>query len=73
MGIGAEVAYIGYDSDQKMYTYNAFNSMGEHDASLGAIDGDTWTWHSDEHMDGRKMKGRYTMNILSPTALHLQI
>ena len=68
MGKGTEVAYMGYDSDQKMYTYTAFNSMGEHESALGAIDGDTWTWLADENMGGQKMKGRFTMKILSPTA-----
>jgi len=68
MGKGTEVAYMGYDSDQKMYTYNSFNSMGEHDVAAGTVDGDTWNWHSDENMGGQKFKGRYTMKILSPTA-----
>ncbi len=68
MGKGTDVAYMGYDSDQKMYTYNAFNSMGEHVSALGTIEGDTWTWHSDENLGGQKMKGRYTMKILSPAA-----
>ncbi len=68
MGKGTEVAYMGYDADQKMYTYNAFNSLGEHDSAAGTVEGDTWTWHSDENMGGQKMRGRYTMKILSPTA-----
>ena len=28
MGKGNEMAVFGYDSDNKVYTYNAFNSMG---------------------------------------------
>ena len=40
MGNGTEVTYMGYDSDQNMYTYAAFNSMGEHETSLGTVDGD---------------------------------
>jgi hypothetical protein len=29
MGKGAETAYMGYDSNNKMYTYDSFNSLGE--------------------------------------------
>jgi Protein of unknown function (DUF1579) len=68
MGKGKEVAYLGYDSNKKVYTYRAFNSMGEAEDSTGTVDGDTWTWTSDEHMGGQTMKGRFTMKVLSPTS-----
>ena len=68
MGKGKEVAYLGYDPGKKMYTYHAFNSMGEAEDSTGTVDGDTWTWTSDEHMGGMIMKGRFTMKVLSPTS-----
>jgi len=68
MGKGKEVAYMGYDPDKKVYTYRAFNSMGEAEDSTGTVDGDTWTWTSDEHMNGMTMKGRFTMKVLSPTS-----
>jgi len=68
MGKGKEVAYLGYDPEKKMYTYRAFNSMGEAEDSTGTVDGDTWTWNSTEHMNGMAMKGRFTMKVLSPTS-----
>jgi hypothetical protein len=68
MGKGKELAVLGYDPDRKVYTYKAFNSMGEAGESTGTVDGDTWTWTSDEHMGGQIMKGRYTMKVLSPTS-----
>jgi hypothetical protein len=68
MGKGKELAILGYDADRKAYTYHAFNSMGEANDSTGTIDGDTWTWTSDEHFGGMTMKGRYTMKVLSPTS-----
>jgi uncharacterized protein DUF1579 len=68
MGKGKEIAIMGYDPDRKVYTYNAFNSMGEAESSTGTVDGDTWTWTSDEHMGGQTMKGRFTMKVLSPTS-----
>jgi len=59
---------MGYDADKKVYTYKAFNSMGEAEESTGTLDGDTWTWSSEEHMNAMTMKGRYTMKVLSPTS-----
>ena len=43
MGKGTETAYMGYDSDEKMYTYDSFNSLGEADHAKGKLEGDTWT------------------------------
>lgn len=68
MGKAKEIAIMGYDADRKMYTYHSFSSVGEAGDSTGTVDGDTWTWTSDEHMGGMTMKGRYTMKVLSPTS-----
>jgi Protein of unknown function (DUF1579) len=68
MGKIKELAVMGYDRDRKVYTYNAFSSFGEVESATGTIDGDTWTWLSDEHMNGSTFKGRYTMKVLSPTS-----
>jgi hypothetical protein len=68
MGKGKELAVLGYDSDRKLYTYTAFNTMGEAESSTGTVNGDTWTWLSDEHFGGQPMKGRFTMKVLSPTS-----
>lgn len=68
MGKAKELAVMGYDADRKVYTYHAFSSTGENESATGTVDGDTWTWTSDEHMGGMTMKGRYTMKVLSPTS-----
>lgn len=68
MGKLKELAAMGYDPDRKVYTYHAFNSMGQDEAATGTVDGDTWTWLSDEHFGGMIMKGRFTMKVLSPTS-----
>ena len=67
MGNGVGVSYLGYSADDKAYTYREFNSWGEFEDSRGQVDGDTWTWTSDEKMGGMTMKGRFTMKITSPT------
>jgi len=68
MGDGTGVSVLGYSADDKAYTYREFNSWGEFDDSRGSLDGDTWTWTSDEKMGGMTMKGRFTMKILSPAS-----
>src|SRR5258708_39934988 len=35
MGKMKELAVMGYDSDRKVYTYTAFNSMGEAESATG--------------------------------------
>src|SRR5271166_1278542 len=68
MGNGVGLSVLGYSTDDKAYTYREFNSFGEFDDSRGTVDGDTWTWTSDEKMEGMTMKGRFIMKITSPTA-----
>jgi hypothetical protein len=68
MGDGTGISVMGYSADDKAYTYREFNSWGEFDDSKGSVDGDTWTWTSDEKMGPNTMKGRFTMKITSPTS-----
>ena len=69
MGVMKEVAVMGYDAKEKVYTYQGFDSMGEHDVSKGTISGTTWTWLSPEQdMGGKKVKGRFVLNEVSPTS-----
>jgi hypothetical protein len=65
MGSGTGISAMGYSTDDKAYTYREFNSMGEFEDARGTIDGDTWTWTSDEKMGGMTMKGRFTMKNVS--------
>src|SRR6202035_5281291 len=68
MGNGVGLAVMGYSADDKAYTYREFNSFGEFEDSRGTLDGDTWTWTSDEKMGGTTMKGRFTMKMTSATS-----
>jgi len=67
MGKGTETAYMGYDSSEKVYTYDSFNSLGETDHAKGNVDGDAWIWQSETRMGPQTMKGRLTIHVLSPT------
>jgi hypothetical protein len=68
MGNGSGAAVLGYDLDEKKYTYDEFNSMGERVHAKGTVDGDAWTWTSDMKMGPQTMTGRFSEKILSPAA-----
>jgi len=68
MGDGKTLMVLGYDPEQKVYTFNAFNSMGLAEAAKGTLDGDTWTWLSELNMGGKIMKSRFIMKQLSPAS-----
>jgi hypothetical protein len=68
MGNGTAVSFMGYDPEEKTYTYDEYNSLGEAEHSKGTLDGDTWAWTSEEKMGGQTMKGRFTMKMLSATS-----
>jgi hypothetical protein len=68
MGSMTEMAVLGYDPKEKTYTYEAFNTMGQHERSTGSVSGDTWTWINDEEMGGKTMKGKFILKEVSPTS-----
>jgi hypothetical protein len=68
MGNGKGLAIFGYDTNDKVYTYQAYNSMGEAEHATGTLAGDTWTWTNEEKMEGKLMRGRYTVKTLSPAS-----
>ena len=68
MGDGTGTAFLGYDPQDKVYTYDEFNSAGEAVHAKGTVDGDTWIWTSDMKMGPQTAKSRFTEKILSPTA-----
>ncbi|HTZ96635.1 MAG TPA: DUF1579 family protein [Terriglobales bacterium] len=57
------VAYLGYDPNEKLYTYDEFNSMGEAIHSKGFVDGDTWIWSGERKMDTGIVKTQWVVKI----------
>ncbi|MGA7694600.1 MAG: DUF1579 family protein [Candidatus Sulfotelmatobacter sp.] len=68
MGNGVGLSVMGYSADDKAYTYREFNSFGEFEDSKGILDGDTWTWTSEEKMGTMTMKGRFTIKMTSASS-----
>jgi len=72
-GDGKETAIMGYDTQLNLYTYDAFNSQGQHASSKGTISGDTWTWTSEANHDGQDVKQKMTMKVLSPSSYSVKV
>jgi len=66
MGHINSVRVMGYNPEDRFYTYNVYNSLGEHQLATGRVQGNTWTWMAEEKMNGVTAQGRYTMTIVSP-------
>lgn len=65
---GSGFAYMGYDPDGKVYTYNEFNSFGEAIHSRGTVSGDTWTWSGERKIENESTKTRWIVTIQSPSS-----
>ena len=68
MGDGTGISFFGYDADEKVYTYDSFNSWGEAEHSKGTVSADTWTWLSDSKVMGKPAHTRFTIKEASPTS-----
>jgi hypothetical protein len=65
---GTGVSYLGYDTQKKQYTYDAFNSFGQAEHATGTVNDKTWTWTSESTMNGQKVSSRGTITEASPTS-----
>jgi len=66
MGDVRGVRVMEYNPAEKVYTYNAYNSMGEHQMATGHVLDNTWSWTSEAQMNGLIAKGRYSITVISP-------
>jgi hypothetical protein len=71
-GDGKAVSYMGYDTEENVYTYNEFNSQGRRENSKGAVSADTWTWTSSQNYGGQEIKRRMAIKVLTPTSYSLK-
>jgi hypothetical protein len=71
-GEGKAISYMGYDTDENVYTYDEFNSQGRREVSKGTVSGDTWTWTSTANYGGQEIKQKMTIKILSPASYSMK-
>ncbi len=72
MGDVHSTRVMEYNPQDKAYSYNVYNSLGEHIVALGNVQGDTWVWDSEEKLNGVVVKGRYTVTLTSPAAYNFK-
>jgi hypothetical protein len=58
---------MGYDPNEKVYTYHAFESAGDVIDAKGTVDGDTWNWTAESKMGEDKFSVRVTIKHVSKT------
>jgi len=68
LGNATGTSYYGYSPQDKTYTYDAFNSLGQAEHAKGTLEGNTWVWTDTEDFLGQVVKGRYTVTVTSPTS-----
>ena len=70
MGPSKSIGILGYSAEEKVYTYYGVDNSNMAMTTIphGTVQGDTWTYTSEDTMGGQKMKSRVTIKELSPTA-----
>ncbi len=68
MGEMKGLGILGYDAEEKVYTYYGVDNTGWGDYSTGTIDGKIWTYTSKGTMGGKTFHGRFVMTELSETS-----
>lgn len=69
-GPSKSLGVIGYNTEQKVYTYYGVDNSAMNMATVprGTVKGDTWTYSDESLMGGQKVKSRVTLKVLSPTS-----
>lgn len=61
------IGLMGYDAENKVYTYYGADSRGMGVGGDGALKGNVWTWTSTVKMKDKTVKSRYVAAEASPT------
>jgi hypothetical protein len=67
MGPMKAVSFLGYDANDKVYTYHEFTNTGDAIDAKGTVSGDTWNWTSESKMGDAKISVRVTVKEVSKT------
>jgi hypothetical protein len=69
MGPSKGIGILGYNTEEKVYTYYGVDNSNMTMASVpkGTLRADTWTYTDQGTMGGKKYKSRVTIKELSPT------
>ena len=68
MGETRGLGILGYNAEDKVYTYYGVDSLGLSEQGRGQNEGKTWTYTSESKFGGKPVSGRYTITELTPTS-----
>ena len=66
LGATHGLGILGYNTEEKAYTYYGVDNSGYGGQGKGTTDGKTWVYTSEDKMGGKTIYGRYTMSDLAP-------
>jgi hypothetical protein len=66
MGDLKTLTVLTYDTEEKVYRFYEFNSLGSTNTAKGTVDGDTWTFDGESKMGGKLVKSGFTIKLSSP-------
>ncbi len=69
MGPMQGLGIMGYNPVKQVYTHYGIDTYGWTGMSEGTRSGDSWTYHSEETMEGKTFHSRFTMKMESPTKM----
>lgn len=59
------VRMMEYNPAESVYTFNEYNSLGEHVVGVGKIQGQKWIWNTTKKLNGVATRGRYITTFVS--------
>jgi Protein of unknown function (DUF1579) len=65
MGEITDVGIMSYDANARNYVFFQVNNWGAIWTGRGTVNGDTWTWTSEDTIDGKTMQLRFTVKWTS--------
>jgi hypothetical protein len=66
MGEITDVGIVSYDPNAKNYIFFQVNNWGAIWVGRGTFNGDTWTWTSEDTLNGKTMQLRFTEKWTTP-------
>lgn len=67
------LSIMGYNAEEKVYTYDGFNSLGHAEHFKGTAQADSLIWTSESKIAGKPTKWRITAKEISPTLYTMKL
>jgi hypothetical protein len=68
MGDIRSTRVMEFNPADHVYTYNVYNSLGEHTIAIGHLNGNTWNWTAEQKLNGAVVQARDTFDFVSKTS-----